>query len=485
MVVDALISDAKRLKLKGLIAHTLDEGTILRAKTLGFHIVPQTILALPLQECLEVSSIVSAITGGISGNTGGAGMNYQAGSANLLNPATTEQANQQYQNAQTGLQGQQDFLKAVQAQNGLGNQSSVFNQMQGVANGTGPNPAQAMLANATGANVANQAALMAGQRGANQNVGMMTRQAAQQGATTQQQAAGQGAAMQANQSLGALGQMGSLATNQANQQANATNAYSNAAQGEQGQILGAITGQNNAQVGNMASQNQANSGISKELVKPQADFFGNLMSSAGSAAMMADGGQVQGTTTLNQVANPSQSGPRSFAGSIFNSMAPTSNAMDESPSSKAGATVGKGLGTGISSVAKGISSVFNDDAGGAGGGAMSSLTAPGGASMMTAMARGGAVPAMVSPGEKYLSPDKAAKVAAGKADAMKTGETIPGKPKVDGAKNSYANDTVPATLQEGGIVLPRSITQGEDAQKKAIAFVKAHFSQQSKQKRNK
>lgn len=47
-IVDTLIADAKRLKLKGLIAHTLDAGTIARAKSLGFHIVPQTILALPL-----------------------------------------------------------------------------------------------------------------------------------------------------------------------------------------------------------------------------------------------------------------------------------------------------------------------------------------------------------------------------------------------------------------------------------------------------
>jgi hypothetical protein len=47
-VVDALIIDAKALKLKGLIAHTLDTGTITRAKSLGFHVVPQTILALPL-----------------------------------------------------------------------------------------------------------------------------------------------------------------------------------------------------------------------------------------------------------------------------------------------------------------------------------------------------------------------------------------------------------------------------------------------------
>jgi hypothetical protein len=79
-----------------------------------------------------------------------------------------------------------------------------------------------MLSQATGANTANQAALMAGQRGSGANAGLMARQAAQQGAANQQNSAGQAATMQANQSLNALNSMGSLATSQANQQANAT-----------------------------------------------------------------------------------------------------------------------------------------------------------------------------------------------------------------------------------------------------------------------
>ena len=49
-VVDSLLNEAKILKLKGIIAHTQDSGTILRAQALGFHIVPQTIIALSLQE---------------------------------------------------------------------------------------------------------------------------------------------------------------------------------------------------------------------------------------------------------------------------------------------------------------------------------------------------------------------------------------------------------------------------------------------------
>lgn len=48
LVVDSLIEDAKRLKLKGIVAFTKDVGTLERAKTLGFHVIPQTMIALPL-----------------------------------------------------------------------------------------------------------------------------------------------------------------------------------------------------------------------------------------------------------------------------------------------------------------------------------------------------------------------------------------------------------------------------------------------------
>lgn len=51
------------------------------------------------------------------------------------------------------------------------------------------------------------------------------------------------------------------------------------------------------------------------------------------------------------------------------------------------------------------------------------------------------------------------------------GGPIPGKANKEG--NSYANDTVPAMLSPGEIVLPRSITQGDDAAAKAKEFVEA------------
>lgn len=49
-VVDALIADAKRLKLDGIIATTADKGTFDRAMTLGFKSVPQAVIALNLKQ---------------------------------------------------------------------------------------------------------------------------------------------------------------------------------------------------------------------------------------------------------------------------------------------------------------------------------------------------------------------------------------------------------------------------------------------------
>jgi hypothetical protein len=94
-------------------------------------------------------------------------------------------------------------------------------------------------------------------------------------------------------------------------------------------------------------------------------------------------------------------------------------------------------------------------------------------------ANGGEVPALVSPGEKYLSPEAVAKVKSG-ANPMSVGETIPGKPKIAGTKNSYANDTIPKTLEEGGIVLPRSITKSKNPDKAAEAFVAAILARKGK-----
>lgn len=48
LVVDALIRDAKELKLQGIIAFTKDQGVLTRAKSIGFHSPQEQLIALKL-----------------------------------------------------------------------------------------------------------------------------------------------------------------------------------------------------------------------------------------------------------------------------------------------------------------------------------------------------------------------------------------------------------------------------------------------------
>jgi hypothetical protein len=514
---------------------------------------------------------MGGVAGMFGGGGGSGGTGYAApAAASIQTPTSTQQATNAYGMSQSALQQQQAFLQAVQAQNGLQNQSNVYNQLQGVASGTGPNPAQAQLAQATGQNVANQASLMAGQRGANANVGLMARQAAQQGAGIQQQAAGQAATLQAQQSLNALSGMGNLATQQAGQQAQATGAYTGATQSEQEALLNSIAAQNNANVNMQSNMNTVNGQLVGQQLGAQDQMFGNAMSNVGSAfqlvgggssgggagggimsqvPLVAKGGEVKhydggGTVTppgngqyvpidpnndpfnapvaqapqtqapVSQPNQPKVTGPQSNVGKAMTQPAVKLNPANTAAqtSAQSGAQVGAVIG-------KAIGNMINPMAGNAQPGSLQSqvnqtgylpkytdpvntvntpqtaspLPAPDqskptyvaddkgevSAPEQTNMAKGGKVPAMVSPGERYLKPDDVKKVAKG-ANPMKIGERIPGKPKVSGAKNSYANDTVPKELTEGGIVIPRSITQGKNPHWESMKFVRAIMAKNGK-----
>jgi hypothetical protein len=124
--------------------------------------------------------------------------NIFGGASNNFTPQGTQAALQQTQTANTNY---------GQANTGL---NTLAQALTAQMNGGGPNLANQELQNATGQNVANQAALMAGQRGASSNVGLLARQAAQQGASIQQTAAGQAAQNQLAQQLAAQGQLGSV-----------------------------------------------------------------------------------------------------------------------------------------------------------------------------------------------------------------------------------------------------------------------------------
>lgn len=199
----------------------------------------------------------------------------------IAQPVTAADAYQSQYNSDVALRRQADFVSALQRTNGIQNQQNVYNALSGVANGVGPNPALAQLNQATGQNVANQAALMASQRGGSANAGLLARQIAQQQASTQQQAVGQAATMQSQNQLAALGQLNGLTQNQVSNQGQAEQYFNQAAQAQQAMQLNALSNQNNANVAMQSNINNGRVGLEGGQVSANAAVTGGIISGVG------------------------------------------------------------------------------------------------------------------------------------------------------------------------------------------------------------
>lgn len=198
--------------------------------------------------------------------------NYQAGLANTQTSDYSGAINGGLANA---LSGYNNF------NNNQSQQQQLNTALQAQANGTGVNPAQKMLANSTGTNVANQSAMMAGQRGAGANAGMIARQAAMAGSGIQQNAAGQAAALQAQQSSNALGQqaqvLGQMGSQGIQEQQANNQLFSSGATAQNQQNMGAIENLGMAQ-GINSQIAQANANASNQAV-------GGMMNTLGGGAV--------------------------------------------------------------------------------------------------------------------------------------------------------------------------------------------------------
>lgn len=535
---------------------------------------------------------------GTVGNILGLNNQFQGQAANINQGTNTAQLNNAYTSAQSGLTQQQNLANEVAngGAEGVNTQNALTGQLEGVVNGTGPNAAQAALNQNTATNVANTAALAAGQRGANSNPGLIAREAAQAGAGAQQASAGQAATLQAQQQIAAQGQLANLASTQVGQQAGAVQGVNSATQNEQNILQGANTAGNNAAVSMQGNLNNVNSQTAAANQNQSQNIVGSVMNSGSSALssigsllakggevgdhhcagakctdrahyahMMADGGPltvspvtaqggigpwlnsstgggspsvgstgslptpgapmvsasksapapkpaktpsapIAGNSAAEMNALPNQATPGNSADSMNalpdNAQTANMNAAANSGSSGGpisggtamapqsdyrggkirhyddGGDVGPWLSSDVDSSGPSVPStsslptpqppmVSAGSSGGGGGGAGKGVAAlaalsRGGDVMQgphghvaAYLSGGGAVPAMVSPGERYLSPDDVQKVIREGANPLTSGKKVPGKPKVKG--DSLKNDTVPATLQEGGVVLPRHI----------------------------
>lgn len=364
---------------------------------------------------------------GIGGGQGRGG-DFQAQGVNQ------DQLNQAASGVNSANQQQQAFVNALQGQNGIGNQSSVFGQQQGLANqlmdqtqGGGPNPAMAQLANTTGQNIQNQAALMAGQRGVNSNPGLAARQIGQMGSQQQQAAVGQAAALRAQQQLAAQqqlqqqqAQMAGLASQQVGQQQQGLGQLGQQSLAGQQQLFGMQQNQNNA-----------NAGIAGVNAKGQQDILGGVLKAAGSAIGMSHGGQVQ-YMAGGGTAEDANSQPASMLGKFGQGLA---NSMQFGSQGPNDASQQSQLSKGMNSFGGSIGSKLHGLFGGAGGadaGAAGASAGLGGMAPMEAM-------------------------------PMSTGGPVPGQPMVGG--DDPKNDTVPALLSPGEVVIPR--TKVGDSEKTA------------------
>lgn len=253
--------------------------------------------------------------------------NYKPTAAATQGGTNAAQLNNAYSGAQSGIAGQQQFANQAAAQNGFGNQSNVFsqqqalaNQLQNQANGQGPNPAQAALNQSTGQNIAAQAALMAGQRGASANPGLIARQAAMQGAATQQQAVGQSATLQAQQQLAAQAalanqqaQLQNVAGNQIAAQGQGANAYSGSQQGEQGILQNANSNYNGQLINQQNALNTINSGIAGANASAASGLFSDAMGGLSSAAGLLGGSKSPTAGASPMAGEPIQMSGISYA----------------------------------------------------------------------------------------------------------------------------------------------------------------------------
>lgn len=418
-----------------------------------------------------IASPIQSILGGGATNGG----SWTAQAAPLTNPLAPGQLQASYEQQQAALTGQQNLAQQLsgQAQMGMGQQANVYGQQQDLANalrmqsmGQGPNPAQAALNQATGQNIAAQSAMMGGQRGANQNVGLMSRQIANQGAHTQQQAVGQGAIMQAQQQMAAQQQLAAqqqamqqVSQQQIGNQMGSQQAFTNAALGAQGQAIGGTNAFNQAAVGSIGSMNSANANMAAANAHNQAGLLGGLMNGIGQAGMMGAFSGGSGASGSSMAANG-----LADLGGIFGA----EGGLGSMASFGGGAGLA-GAGEGFGAAGGSLAAAGTGAATGAAIAAYKGGKIDSHLQQVHQLYHGGQVNALVSPGEKYLSPKEAKNVASGKESIKNAGKTFKGKAMVKG--DSKKNDNIPTKLEEGGIVIPRSVMQSADPIKEGTKFL--------------
>ncbi len=458
----------------------------------------------------KMLSFVNAMTKqGLEHLSGGGGVGWlaqQNGTYNDFNPSNAQttagtdsgQLATAYTHAGNALGKQSNLAKTLTpgTQQGAGNQATLADMYLNQAQGNGPNPAQAQLNQNTGANIAQQAALMAGQRGAGGNAGNLAEQSARQGAATQQQAVGQAATMGAQQQLAAEQNLQNLSASQVGQGQQAIQGLNNAAQNEQNILQGANTAYNNAQVGMQSNLNNVNAAIAAGNQTNNANLIGGLTATGAAGASWAKGGMIpEKEEYKNQempwhkihkmadggITGQQTTAPQSFVGNWLSStvdtagptVAPSANietealaqqqqkksSKDKKPEEKSQVSSGEMDSAMADSQATGASD----------------LSEVGGASDLgaTMFADAGGVVGKFGPLLALLA----------KGGLLKDGGKVkPHDPSEEAqvSGDSLKNDKIPTMLSSGEIVIPRHITMGPNAPARAAQFVAQQLAKRGK-----
>lgn len=369
-----------------------------------------------------------------------------------------------------------------QEQQIFGQQGTFAQQLLAQSQGQGPNIADLQLQQATNQNNQRAAGALASQRG--MNPALAQRIIAQQAATNNQNAAGQSGILRAQQQLAAQNQLGNVYGQQAGEAATNIGTY----------------------VGAQQAANQANAQIAQNNSNLNAQTASGILNPA-STLSLAKGGQVKPSAEhhLEQllIAIGSKVKPKHLAaGGGFGTKG---DVAIFAPLATGGAGAGgaanlnpKMFQTGTTDPTTGMDSVtgYADDLSGVGGtaaggadfaGADLGASAAGAADLGAAAgaaegggdilglaalaAHGGKIPAMVSPGERFIPPHLVEAVRKGKVLASHISPKFPGKAKIKG--DNEENDTVPKMLSPGGVVIPRTKADNDNDAREFLLAIKA------------
>lgn len=305
------------------------------------------------------------------------------------------------------------------------NQRMMSQDLQNQAMGIGgPAPEQTMLNQQTGINTANQAALMAGQRGASSNPALMAKMIAQQGAMNQQGAVGQGATMAQQRMMGAQNQRMQLEQAQAQNYLQSQNIMQGAVASQNRDITSGVLGAEGIQ----NAQNMQNNNMQNQLM-------GGLLS----------GIAAGGTYAAFAAANKGGKVPRSKGYDLGGIVRYDAAGDPSGPSQPSDSGTNP-----LSSIMGGVQGAAN----------LKGLMGSGGG--------GGSSNGQFSDTSSY----------AATADQFDGGGKIPGKSEVSG--NSPTNDKVPALLSPGEVVIDKETLNDKGAIGKAARMVADHIAQRNK-----